>query len=140
MRSLKDTHFKLRRRLTTGTVAKLSHAGTAGYKQSPMPAPAAFAYRGIAVGLEEQTKSRVSDHVGPRHRSSGRGNALNHLCFLSFYSERERNGPERKSSYVGLDCYFFRTPVSVLLRLFTALFAAGVFTAGDEDEPVLGLV
>jgi hypothetical protein len=26
-------------------------------------------------------------------------------------------------------------PVSVLLRLFTALLAAGVFTAGDGDEP-----
>jgi hypothetical protein len=30
--------------------------------------------------------------------------------------------------------------VSVLLRLFTALFAAGVFTAADDDEPVPGLV
>lgn len=27
--------------------------------------------------------------------------------------------------------------MSVLLRLFTALFAAGVFTAGDEDDPLL---
>jgi hypothetical protein len=39
-----------------------------------------------------------------------------------------------------LGSYFFRMPVSVLLRLFTALFAAGVFTAADDDEPVLGLV
>ena len=36
--------------------------------------------------------------------------------------------------------YFVRTPVSVLLRLFTALFAAGVFTAADDGEPVPGLV
>jgi hypothetical protein len=35
--------------------------------------------------------------------------------------------------------YFFRMPVSVLLRLFTALFAAGVFTAADEDDPPAGL-
>jgi hypothetical protein len=35
--------------------------------------------------------------------------------------------------------YFFRMPVSVLLRLFTALFAAGVFTAADEDDPPPGL-
>ena len=32
--------------------------------------------------------------------------------------------------------YFLRMPVSVLLRLFTALFAAGVFTAGEEDDSV----
>src|ERR1700694_3172862 len=31
-------------------------------------------------------------------------------------------------------------PVSVFLRLFAALFAAGVSTAGDEDEPAPGLV
>jgi hypothetical protein len=30
-------------------------------------------------------------------------------------------------------------PVSVLLRLFTALLAAGVFTAADEDDPPPGL-
>jgi hypothetical protein len=35
--------------------------------------------------------------------------------------------------------YFFRMPVSVLLRLFTALLAAGVFTAADEDDPPPGL-
>lgn len=31
-------------------------------------------------------------------------------------------------------------PVSVLLRLFTALFAAGVFTAADDGAPAPGLV
>src|ERR1700759_4280166 len=31
-------------------------------------------------------------------------------------------------------------PVSVLLRLFTALLAAGVFTAGDGDDAVPGAV
>lgn len=36
--------------------------------------------------------------------------------------------------------YFFRTPASVLLRLFAALFAAGVFTAADEAGAVPGLV
>jgi hypothetical protein len=30
--------------------------------------------------------------------------------------------------------YFFRTPASVLLRLFTAPFAVGVFTAAEGDH------
>jgi hypothetical protein len=36
--------------------------------------------------------------------------------------------------------YFFRMPVSVLVRLLTALFAAGMFTAADDGEPAPGLV
>jgi hypothetical protein len=39
----------------------------------------------------------------------------------------------------GQRSYFLRTPVSVLLRLFAALVAAGVLTAADEDALVLGL-
>jgi hypothetical protein len=35
--------------------------------------------------------------------------------------------------------HFLRTPASVLLRLFTALFAAGVFTAFPEEAGALGL-
>lgn len=36
--------------------------------------------------------------------------------------------------------YFLRIPVSVFERLFTAPFAAGVFTDGEADDLALGLV
>ena len=48
--------------------------------------------------------------------------------------------PRREIEVKVLGSYFFRMPVSVLLRLFTALLAAGVFTAGDGDDPVPGPV
>jgi hypothetical protein len=46
--------------------------------------------------------------------------------------------PRKEIEVKELGSYFFRMPVSVLLRLFTALLAAGVFTADDGDDPVLG--
>jgi hypothetical protein len=48
--------------------------------------------------------------------------------------------PRKEIEVKVLGSYFFRMPVSVLLRLFTALLAAGVFTAGDGDDPVPGPV
>jgi hypothetical protein len=48
--------------------------------------------------------------------------------------------PRKEIDLGVLGSYFFKMPVSVLLRLLTALLAAGVFTAGDGDDAGPGLV
>jgi hypothetical protein len=106
-----SVHAAAGRRLARGWTARLraSASGTAG-------------------GLCNCERAGQSEGRGQDHRGDFHPRFLKAIC-----------QPREQIKLDELGSYFFRTPVSVLLRLFTAPFAAGVLTAAD-DGPVLGLV
>jgi hypothetical protein len=100
---------------------------------------------GLAGGRTARLRASASRAAGGlcncESAAQREGGGQNHCPDFHFgFLETGSLAPRKEIESGELSSYFFRTPVSVLLRLFTALFAAGVVTAADDDDPLPGLV
>ena len=91
-----------------------------------------------AAGLRTATRGTAGALYERERAGQCQRRSQTKCCHFIVVSSSQGWKPKDEIELSQFGSYFFRMPVSVLLRLFTALFAAGVFTAADEDDPPPG--